>query len=165
MKNKKLTYVLVAAVLFVWGLIIYRIVAAAGGDDDTATVSALHGVKEAYNDFALPPDTTKLLLNYRDPFGMVKQKDTTEPVKRIHIKQIAPAIPKPAFNWDFIQYGGYMYNASSKKTVTLLTINGQAETLTDGMMKDNVKLIKNMRDSIKISYNGMVKFIHRRPSQ
>jgi len=158
-----LTYGLGLVVLVVWGLIIYRVIEAAGGDDSPLPSSTAKISKEPYNDFALAADTTKLLLNYRDPFGLVKQKDTAAPVKRVHFKALAPMIPKPAFNWGFIQYSGFMYNPSSKKMVTLVSINGRNETLTDGATKDNVKLIKNMRESIKISYNGITKFITRKP--
>ena len=158
-----LTYGLGLVVLVVWGLIIYRVVDAAGGDDSPLPSSTVKISKEPYNDFALAADTTKLLLNYRDPFGLIKQKDTTAPVKRGHFKAGTPVVPKPAFNWGFIQYSGFMYNPSSKKMVILVSINGRNETLTDGATKDNVKLIKNMRDSIKISYNGITKFITRKP--
>jgi hypothetical protein len=162
LKNKGFTYLLGIVVLVVWGLIIYRVFAAAGGDDDPLPVSGFKVSAEPYNDFALAPDTTRLLLNYRDPFGLVKPKDTIAPVRRARITTGIKPMPKPAFNWDFIQYSGYMYNPVSKKLVTLVSINGRNEMLTEGSMKDNVKLIKNMRDSIKISYNGMVKFITRK---
>jgi hypothetical protein len=158
-----LTYGLGLVVLVVWGLIIYRVVDAAGGDDGPLPSATVKISKGPYNDFALAADTTKLLLNYRDPFGLVKQKDTAAPVKRLHFKSVAALASKPAFNWGFIQYSGYMYNPSSKKMVALISINGKSEMITEGATKDNIKLIKNMRDSIKISYNGMTKFISRRP--
>ncbi len=73
MKNKKLTYFLVFIVLVVWGMIVYRIFESVGGnDDDNLQATSGKMVKEPYNDFSIPKDTTHLLLNYRDPFGLVK---------------------------------------------------------------------------------------------
>ncbi len=148
-------------VLAVWGIIIYRIVnAVSAGDDDSAPATAVKVTKEPYNDFALAKDTTRLLLNYRDPFGLVKQKDTTNlSVKKSYHKSMVSAIQKPAFNWGFIQYSGYIRNPVSKKLITLVSINGRNEMLSEGESKDQVKLMKNLRDSIKVSFNGKIKFI------
>ena len=162
MKNKKVTYLLGLVVAIVWGIIIYRIFDAAAGNDD-ALPTAVQVKKEAYNDYAIAKDTTHLLLNYRDPFGLTKQKDTVAPVKRTNYKTAIIA-PKPVMNWGFIQYSGYIRNPSNKKLITLVSINGRSEMLVEGQVKDNVKLIKNLRDSIKISYNGKIKFIPIRPA-
>ncbi len=161
MKNKKFTYLLGLVVVVVWGLIIYRIFdAVSANDDNSAPVVPNTIKKEPFNDFAVPVDTTHLLLNYRDPFGLVKQKDTISQAAKIRpVKSIASLPVKPTFNWGFIQYSGYILNPASKKLTTLITINGKNEMLSEGEMKDQVKLIKNLRDSIKISFNGKTKFI------
>ena len=70
-----------------------------------------------------------------------------------------PAMLKPAMNWSFISYSGYIRNPSTKKLIALVSINGQSTTLAEGESKNQVKLIKNLRDSIKISYGGKTKFI------
>jgi len=162
MKNKIVTYLLGALVAIVWGIIIYRIFDAAADSDDAAPGLA-PVKKEAYNDYAIAKDTTHLLLNYHDPFGLTRQKDTIPTVKRTSYKPVIIA-PKPAMNWGFIQYSGYIRNPASKKLITLISINGRSEMLTEGQEKDNVKLIKNLRDSIKISYNGKIKFITIKPA-
>jgi hypothetical protein len=164
-KNKRLTYFLGVVVLALWGLIIYKIIASVqanrDGDIQTATAKI---TKEPYNDFAVTADTTHLLLNYRDPFGLIKQKDTANSRVRRSLHKSVVSIAKPLFNWDFIQYSGYIRNPASKKLITLVSIGGKSETLAEGETKDQVKLIKNMRDSIKISFNGKTKFITRRPA-
>jgi len=157
MKNKKLTYFLIFIVLVVWGMIIYRIFDAAGGDDDATAIASVKSVKEVYNDFTIPRDTTKLLLNYRDPFGLVKFKDTVGPPVVHHPKSKVTLMSKPAMNWGFIQYSGYIRNPSSKKLIALVSING--EMLAEGDTKDQVKLLRNLIDSIKVSFNGKTKFI------
>jgi len=150
---------LIVAVVGVWSMILYRIFAAVGNNDDTAAIPTLKPQKEAYNDFTIPKDTTKLLLNYRDPFGLVKQKDTAMSIVKISKHLNTQVIAKPGINWSFITYSGYIRNPASKKLVALVSINGQNITLTEGETKDQVKLIKNLRDSIKVSYQGKTKFI------
>jgi len=157
-KNKKLTYFLIAIVLGLWGLILYRIFDAVGGADDIPITFAAKQEKEVFNDFSIPKDTAKLLLNYRDPFGIIKPKDTTVKISKISHKNIS-ITPKPVMNWSFISYSGYIRNPASKKLIALVSINGQNITLAEGETKNQVKLLKNLRDSIKIRYEGKTKFI------
>jgi hypothetical protein len=157
-KNKKLTYLLGLVVLVVWGLIIYRVVNAVSSNDDDSTVAPVKIAKEAYNDFSIPKDTTHLLLNYRDPFGIVRQKDTARVVIRRVTQPKIPIQVKP-MDWGFIRYSGYMLNPSTKKLIALMSINGQNTTLSEGQTKNDVKLIKNLRDSIKVSFAGKTKVI------
>jgi len=158
MKNKKLTYVLGLAVLVVWGMIIYRIFAAVSANDDDSTTTAIAPVKEAFNDFSIPKDTTHLMLNYRDPFGLVAQKDTARFIaRRTNVRTVTPTAK--TMDWSFIRYSGYMLNPATKKLIALMSINGQNITLAEGQTKNQVKLIKNLRDSIKISFDGKTKFI------
>jgi hypothetical protein len=159
MKNKKLTYFLIAVVLVVWGLILYRIFDAVSSSDDTPVQLVAKQEKEAYNDYSVPNDTTKLLLNYRDPFGITKPKDTAAKISKVISHKSTVIVPKPTINWSFISYSGYIRNPSSKKLIALVSINGQNITLAEGETKNQVKLLKNLRDSIKISYEGKIKFI------
>jgi len=165
MKNKKLTYLLIVIVAGLWGLIIYRVIGAMAADDDTATTVSAPVVKETFNDFSLPKDTAKLLLNYHDPFGLAKKRDTiiskAEPISHKSL----PVVTKPALNWSFITYSGYIRNPSTKKLVALVSINGQSTTLSEGESKSRVKLIKNLRDSITISYEGKIKVISIKSAQ
>jgi hypothetical protein len=160
MKNKKLTYFLGLIVLVVWGMILYRIFDASNGNNDDNTQTTFNKpAKEPYNDFTIPKDTTHLQLNYRDPFGLIKLKDTVELTVKNHHKDIVTLTVKPAVNWSFIQYSGYIRNPGSKKLIALVRINGKNEILSEGDTKDQIKLIKNMRDSIKIIFKGQTKFI------
>jgi hypothetical protein len=159
MKNKKLTYFLLPAALVLWGLILYRIFGAIHTGEDTPAPVAADRVKEKANDFSLPRDTGKLLLNYRDPFGITRPKDTIAFQAKAAPSKAVAATAKPVANWSFITYLGYIRNPASKKIVALVTINGQNVTLSEGETRSQVKLLKNLRDSIKISYGGKIKFI------
>ncbi|MEO7215185.1 hypothetical protein [Mucilaginibacter sp.] len=161
MKNKKLTYVLIVAVAAVWGLILYRVFDAASGDDEMVAPTQQVTKKEAYNDYQIKPDTSHLLLNYRDPFGLVKFRDTVN--AKITPSKLSRAItlPKPEINWGFVKYAGFIANPGSKKMIAILTINGKSVMLAEGESADEVKLLKNLRDSVKILYRNKSKFITR----
>jgi hypothetical protein len=163
MKNKKLTYLLGAVVIIVWGLILYRVFDVVKGDDDTMAIAPVL-VKEPFNDYEVPKDTAHLLLNYRDPFGLVKQKDTVAPTpaKKPGFQTISAI--KPATNWSFISYSGYIRNAGSKKLIAIMHINGRELMMNEGETADQVKLIQNRGDSIKINYHGKTKFIVIKPA-
>ena len=157
-----MVYLLGLVVVLLWGSIIYKIFDAAGGGDTDMVVTQVKPQKEAYNDFAVAQDTTRLLLNYRDPFGIVKQKDTIEHVKKYPSKIGAFSV-KPTINWSFIKYSGFIRNPGSKKIIALLSINGKNVMMIEGETSSNVKLLKNMRDSVQIMYNGQIKFIPINP--
>jgi len=162
MKNKKVTYLLGVLVLVVWGVIIYRIFQSAGGDDADLQPAANKIVKEPYNDYTIPQDTSHLLLNYKDPFALKKQKDTSEgSVKKIVDKTALKAAP--VMNWNFIKYSGYVHNPGSKNLVALVTINGKSVMMSEGETSDQVKLVKNLQDSIKITFNGKTTYIKMHP--
>jgi len=164
MKNKKVTYLLGVLVLVVWGVIIYRIFQSANLGDDTDFQPANNKMaKEAYNDYTVPKDTASLQLNYKDPFVAQKQKDTSDhPVKKTADKM--PLKPLPAMNWNFIKYAGYIHNPGSKNLVALITINGKSVMMTEGETSEQVKLLKNLKDSIQIVFNGKTTFIKMRQS-
>ncbi|MGY3214545.1 hypothetical protein [Mucilaginibacter sp. HD30] len=158
MKNKKFTYLLGLLVLFVWGIIIYRIFdTVAGGEGDFTPVQHV-GEQKNSNDYSVPADTTRLLLNYKDPFKLTKQPDTA--VKRItQTVEVKPSIPKPPFSWNFVRYSGYTRSSGSKKLLAVMSINGQPAILQEGEMVADIKLIKNYQDSVKVTFKGRTGYI------
>ncbi|MES2275320.1 MAG: hypothetical protein V4592_04810 [Bacteroidota bacterium] len=157
MKNKNMTYVLGLLVTVVWGLIIYRIYASVNNHDDQVTIIN-KPVKEHYNDYALKKDTAKLLLNYRDPFSQIS-RDTVSKIEIKHSVNNIKPLPQPAFNWGFIKYSGYVRNPDSKKLIAIMNINGKNIMLAEGETEGDVKLLKNMKDSIRVSFKNQTKFI------
>jgi len=163
-RNKVLTYVLIFVVLIVWGIIIFRIVAAYGGSNDDAYTPP-PAAKEVFNDYAIPKDTTRLMLNYRDPFGLIVKKDTVKPrsLGRPYLKTGITNL-KPVFNWDIIQYSGYIRNPDSKKLIAFLHINGKEATMNEGETIDHIKLVRNMKDSVLVNHEGKTKYIRIKPA-
>jgi hypothetical protein len=159
MKNKKFTYFLGFVVLIVWSLIIYRIIGTIDTGDDTATIAPVSTKKEPFNDYAVPKDTTRLTLNYRDPFGLVQFKDTVKAASHERTAHNVTRVVAPAMNWGFIRYSGYIRNPGSKQLIALIQINGKSADMREGDVVDKVKLLKNMQDSVKVLFNGKTKFI------
>ena len=155
MKNKALTYVLGILVIAVWGTILFRVFGAFSGDNNDIPVIANTFKKESFDDYTVPKDTTKLLLNYRDPFG-IEKPDTDEVISKKEGRRTAVQIqsPKIQTNWGFIKYSGYIRNPNTKKLLAMVSINGKESMMSEGETSDQVKLLKNLKDSIKISYQG-----------
>ncbi|NHA02495.1 hypothetical protein G7092_01740 [Mucilaginibacter sp. HC2] len=158
MKNKKFIYLLGLLVLIVWGMVIYRIFVAVGDSPEPLTTSVTK-IKEPYDDYAIPKDTSHLQSNYRDPFGIVPIKDTTMVSTKKNVPRSIPVAITPGINWTAINYMGYIQNPGSKKLIAIIHINGKEVMMTEGESTEQLKLLKNLRDSIKISYHGQTKFI------
>jgi hypothetical protein len=166
MKNKAMVYILGFMVAIIWGIIIYRIVAAVNKDDEPALpIVGAPAKKEPLDEHELVRDTNTLKLNYRDPFGQAKPgKDTVQlPVSKLIRSTVPltfkPAVSKPTINWSFIKYSGYIRNPRTKQLIALMNINGKSLMLSEGESAEQVKIVKNMKDSIKVAYNNHTKFI------
>lgn len=160
MKSKPLTYTLIIAVAAVWGIIFYRIFLAANLDEDQEVLSK-PVKKEVLEDYTFR-DTFKLALNYRDPFlgkpmkeEFRQGKDSTRSLpKHSAIKPQAPEV-----NWAAIKYSGFIVNPGNKKIVSIISVNNHELTIGEGETTDGLKLLKNLKDSVKIIYQGKTKFI------
>jgi len=162
MKNKALTYLLTAIAVLVWGGILYQIIKGLGGGKDIIPENtALRQRSTDFNDYALPQDTAHLSLKYPDPFRPVETRPETDikgdsALSRTPKKAIPP---RQDINWGFLTYSGFIKSQQSRSIIALLTIRGNQHQLGEGEMADGVKLIKNEKDSIKVSYEGKTKFI------
>lgn len=161
MKKKTINYLLGFGALLIWGMIFYKIFDAAWGNDDGPPLPVAHYREKAYDDFAVKKDTAKPALNYRDPFklSVTRAADT---VKRLAIvKTRAVFAPAPRTDWGFIKYSGYIANPATKKIISILMINGRSAMLREGETAEQVKLLKNRRDSVQVYFHHQTKFISR----
>lgn len=155
-----MTYALGIAVLAVWGIVIFRVIQALSGDDTPQFQNNLNIKKEVFNDYAVPKDTARLSLNYRDPFSNKKADTVVIPVHKAAIQpNVAFVHPKPQINWTGIRYIGFVGKTNTKKLIAMMSINGKETMMAEGETADQVKLLKNMRDSVKVTYQGATKFI------
>lgn len=164
-KHKKLTYLLICVVTAVWGVIIYRLFF---NEEDVAYKPGFVAVepkKEPYDQYQVNNDTARLRLNYRDPFINTTdiEPDAKEPDLSGHRPPVnlnPPVVPAPV-DWSTIKYAGYIINPVTKKLVSVIVVNNRERMLAEGEIFEGVKLLKNKRDSILVSWRGKQKYIRQ----
>ena len=159
MKNKWLTYFLGSVVMGVWGIIFYKIFNSWADDDKSSLLSYSYSLpKEELYDYS-SKDTFNLLLNYKDPFRITSYKP--ELSKRISSEKkrghfvVRSKTDQP----HSVIYFGYIGEPGSQKMLTIVKINGKDEIMRVGEIIGKIKLLKNYKDSIKISNNGKVTYV------
>lgn len=164
MKNKKMTVVLIVSVVAVWGIIIYRIFQVSGGESSLGIpMVAKESSYESLGEYRMK-DTFSLSLNYRDPFSGKQMKITSvsSPLPEAEKPTMSTANfspPEPEVNWSGIRYTGYIVNSEIKRGIALLNIHGKEFMLAEGQEAAGVKIIKNNRDSVMVSYSGKTRFL------
>lgn len=162
MKNKKVTYILITAVAAVWGIIFYWLFAATQQTEDVGSLPLSKPTKYESLDDYRTKDTFTLALNYRDPMlGGI------EPKKEPFIAKTTPNPPLPVYNSyeqpiinnDIIKFTGYIYDQPQKRMAAIINLNGNELMLSEGQTLSGLKIIKNFKDSVKISYKNKTKFI------
>lgn len=117
MKNKGVTYLLIAAVCMIWGIVIYRIFS--GMSDDDTNYSQTQVSK--YIDIDSVSETYSLIASYRDPFlgkSFVSKPIYSNSLSIKQTKKIVTSAPKSVevpkaivyIDWSFIQYNGLISN-------------------------------------------------------
>ncbi|MFD2162267.1 hypothetical protein ACFSJU_07670 [Paradesertivirga mongoliensis] len=164
MKNKALTYLLILSVSAVWGIIFYRVFSATDSDEVVSgPLQKSTFVNESLDDYKLK-DTFTLALNYGDPFleNSSEAIKANEPASQNTAVAIAIHNPQPIapqVNWDAVKYTGYVLNSSDKRVTAIMTLNGKEYMLSEGQDVAGLKLLKNLKDSVKVIYQGKTKFI------
>jgi hypothetical protein len=162
-KKKVTNIVLGVVVIAIWAVFIKGVMK--GLDDNGGDIIPAHPAVQntPFNDYELKRDTARLASSYRDPFNsetVTAPKDTARSQFQ-HLKSGGPVIAKLREDLSFIKYSGFIYNPGSKTTISVININGKNVMVADGEVTDGVKLIKNFKDSIKISYHNKIRFISK----
>lgn len=131
MKSKALTYLLLAMVLVVWGIIFSRIFNPSNDDFSVLNTKNSQGKEDTLTTI-IP---YKLKLNYTDPFlgstyeVKARVKAKPQPVKK--------ADPFPIEN---LEYLGMIKNAKKKSTIAIVKWKGKEIYLVSGEKVENIKL-------------------------
>ncbi len=150
MKNKTKTYLLLAAVLAIWGIIGFKIVTtlnpevpeAKKQEDRITFTPKSHTVK----------DTFSIRPAQRGPFLgtlYVKKQESTPRITK----------PKEEFIWIPITYHVTVSKQDSKEKLCILSINGQQYIMKIGQEVQEVKLVKASNTDIQVSYKGQRKTV------
>lgn len=161
-KNKKLTYLLLCAVAAVWGVVVYRVFFNEPIEDDIR-VSNTKVAHEPYDQYSARNDTFKLVLDYRDPFTGKEIKPPVV-VKASSSGQhlLKPFVQgPPPLNWSAVRYAGYIVNPETKHLVAIMSVDGIERMLSEGESLQGVKLLKNRKDSVLVSWMGKQKYIRQ----
>lgn len=158
--NKKTIYILAPLVLFIWGMIVYRILNFSS-DDEEMQISKGIGVNIS-NDNQI--DTFKLYLSYSDPFlskDYLFQRDIQEDFNEEEEDkngkvQAETAFKNPLQNafWPKIEFLGIAMNTQDGKKVVVVTINKKEYLMSENDAYENVKLIEVFKDSLIMEFNN-----------
>lgn len=176
MKNKRITYALVLAVAFTWGLIFYQVFESMGGKGPGPGTA--QPVAEALPVADPLLDTVSLRANYPDPFlrnaGALARQGESRTVRQVSYPAppAAPAAPAPPAtpavrktntqpDLGFVTYMGSIHNPKSKKIVALLSLHGREYAVSEGEVIDSIRILKTSRDSLKVSYRNTTKWLKR----
>ena len=148
MKKQNKTYLLLAVVLGIWGIIAFKFFAAANPGNteiaqvETDAVFVPRQVKER--------ETFTILANYRDPFlGTVQapkkkvKKATSTGVKK---KKVVPS--------KSIQFTGFITDKNSRQKIFFVTVDGQQQMMSAGDVFQEVKLLRGTKSAITVTHNG-----------
>ncbi len=163
MKNKKMTYVLLATVVVVWGLIFYRLFT---GVENSTPVNASVDTQVVQNDVKVEIDSFNLILDYRDPFKVIKnikpitQVKPQRVVKKVEVKEEEKEKVLPV-DWSFIAYRGIFKNEKKMKKTGLVTINNHDYVVAEGDSVAQISVKKLFKDSIGVFYKGSFSYIKK----
>lgn len=170
MKNKKSTYLLIVAVLVIWGAIIFRIFSHVHGTDDVDTVPLTF---QPDSTFMLADSGYTLKLNYKDPFlkgGYLAsapsannsvQKNTTSNIRRRIRQNQTPEPVKQAVVWPEIVFSGIILNDKTNEELGLVQIGESSYLFREGEIKNELHLLNLYPDSIQVKFQEEVKTIKK----
>jgi hypothetical protein len=151
MKNKKLLWILLPAVLAIWGMIGWKIYSALNESEDVA--EPVENALLSATDSAVVPDSYELFLDYRDPFlgERVKQAvavtktnaSNTNVAKPLPDKEKSDPLPT-------LFYYGLVKETSSNKMVGFLQVNSQTYFVKQNDVIGEVKVGRIWSDSVEI---------------
>lgn len=152
MKGKNKTYLLLAIVLGIWGLIIYQFVGAFNPPEEQV-------VQDSADQVFKPKEVKErelfaLALNYRDPF-----LGTVDAPKKKVLKTKKATVPKKVVPTKSIQYTGFIKQKNSKQLIYFVTVEGRQQMMKINDTFQEVKLVKGTKNSIKVKYSGKVESI------
>lgn len=160
MKNKKLTYVLVPAVILVWGLIFYRIFFNQEKSDPMNTYRSDKSLNDTasaeQNDF-------QLSFHYTDPFlkNIYVPKETEQQVRVFDARPdksnqrriVQPRTRTKRIIWPEIVYNGIISDSSLKK-LGLISIDKKNVLVNEGVTVQNIVVFGLYRDSVNLIFEN-----------
>lgn len=162
-KNKKLTFILLIAVIGLWVLVFYRLYQSFFSEQKLAELNA----KPPMVKVKMEEDAKFILkANYSDPFFGKQFSQIVNPLGNGTIKKTSkPKVekqPEIVIDWSFISYLGLIKNQKNQKQVALVSISGTEHMVSEGEKLNEVTFLKNHKDSIQVSYKGKTTYLRKK---
>lgn len=148
-KNKKLTYLLIALTVTIWGLVGFRIYSNFKGESRV-------------NNFVIPKVISfevkehdsiyTLSLDYSDPFLKGEKRVAEETTKN--------PVPPAIINWPTLEYRGCLTN-QNKAITGLLKIGNSNLLINKGKIYSNIKIVEILKDSVLLACQDKSRWIKR----
>lgn len=152
MKSKKLTYVLLIVVAFVWYKVFFRVKDNLFGVNNQIESSSQPA---PLNLLISKKDTVVLKLDYRDPFLLHSALKLKE--QGIQLK-----VNKPKYDWPIIHYVGRIQKTNSSHPLAIIQIDGiQLFVRNNDEIFGDFRIKKIGRDSVVIKHKQEFKTFWR----
>ncbi len=159
--NKKTLYVLIPAVLMVWGLIGYRLVGALGEEELNVPEQIL-----APRIVKVDRDTNRYVLNldYPNPFKAEQRNKTVKTskpgtVNKSKAKVNKVTVRKAPVRWPSIIYQGEI--SREGQALCLLSINSKIQFVEPGEEINGLKLLAAYPDSVYLEFQKEKKYFKK----
>lgn len=152
MKKNQKTYLLLALVLTVWGILGFRIVKTVNPSAEELPMAT--NIGKFRPEVIKQRNTFSIVANYRDPFLGTLPKSNIPKKKK---KAVTPK--KEVLPDKDIRYTGLIGESTTGKKIFFLTIDGQQQMLNEKGVFNEVELISGSFQKIKVRYNGKTKSI------
>jgi hypothetical protein len=158
MKFLKNTYVLVVAVVIIWGIIGYNLYNFVKSDDVSVQVRK-DNVPVTHADSVI---RYTLLANYRDPFLTSAVKTLHQSNKEISPRKVNVIVQEVhTIEWPKLQYKGLVENSQARKKIALININGIGSLVKEGDMLGAVRVHKIWKDSLELRVDRASRVVQR----
>ena len=140
MKRKRNTYILLAVVLTIWGLLLYKVFSYSSPQPHTETLGTV--MQESPLQRNVDVDTFSLAVNYRDPFlgkPYRRQKETKKTKTRLRPVSI---------QWPEITYQGIVSDSREKNKVFMVMIGGKSFFMRERQKEEEILLYRGNRREI-----------------
>lgn len=150
MKKDKKTYLLLAVVLSIWGILGFQIFKTVSPSEEI--ISVYSNTEKIGLIKAKKRDTFSIVANYRDPFlGTMPRSNKPKKKKRLPKKEVLPE--------KNINYTGFITESKSGNKVFFLSVDGRQQMLSKNEEFNGVKLVSGDAKKVKVKYNGKIKNI------
>ena len=152
LKTNNKTYLLLVAVLGIWGTIGYKIINGLSDDDVEYKTEEIGAFVKP--DFNQKIDSFSIASVEKDPFLGTIRTSKRKSVKSAGIKK--QNNPKPAIA---ITYQGQVKQQGTSKSIFILTINNKQHLVKQGQTVDGVKIISGNAKDVVVRYDGKTQTI------